>query len=280
MKSEESRKKKEKRKRARKRRFIFLLVIIFTWWFSNFTLKVTDVCYTDKRINDVITIVQITDLHGAVFGKDNKRLIRKIEKQEPDLVVVTGDMYTNHTENGGQDEALQLMKRLGENFNVYYINGEHDSENESFYSAMEESGVKILNYKDEVIRIKNTNLHLYGINNVFYSETFNLKNAFEPDENNYSVLLAHASNFQKFADFGIDLSICGDTHGGMFRLPYFGAVYYDHNLMPDRNGFYVKGTYTIGDSTLFVSSGLGAYPLPIRFFNRPEIAVIRLAPET
>ncbi len=280
MKSEETRNKKEKRKRARKRRFIFLLVIIFTWWFSNFTLKVTDVCFTDKRINDVITIVQITDLHGAVFGKGNKNLISEIEKQEPDLVFVTGDMYTNLTENSGRDTALELMKYLGEHFNVYYINGEHDSEDESFYREIEESGVNVLNYKDEVVRIKNTTLHLYGINNVYYSDTFNLKNAFVPDKNNYSVLLAHSSNFKKFADFGIDLSVCGDTHGGMFRLPYVGAVYYDGNLLPDRNGFYVKGTYTIGDSTLFVSSGLGAYPLPIRFFNRPEIVNIKLAPES
>ena len=32
----------------------------------------------------------------------------------------------------------------------------------------------------------------------------------------------------------------------------------------------------MGDKKLFVSSGLGSYPIPVRFLNRPEIAVIHL----
>ena len=136
-----------------------------------------------------------------------------------------------------------------------------------------------MNYKDEIITVKNTKLHLYGINNVYYSDTFDLNNAFTPDEENYSILLAHSSYFRRFADFGIDLSICGDTHGEMFRLPVIGALYDGSTFLPDRQGIYTKGTYSLGDSRLFISSGLGNYPLPVRFCNRPEIAVIELAPE-
>ena len=258
---------------------LYIPVILIIWWFSNFTLTVNNVCFTDERINDIITIVQLTDLHGAKFGADNARLIRKVEEQSPDLVFVTGDMYSNISRNSGRETALNLMEKLGEKFTVYYINGEHENGDDEFYELLEDAGVNVLNYKDEIITVKNTKLHLYGIDNVYYSDTFDLNNAFVPDSENYSILLAHASNFKKFADFGIDLSVCGDTHGGLFRLPVVGAVYDGSTFFPERYGTYMKGTYNIGESSLFISSGLGNYPLPVRFCNRPEIAVISLSPE-
>lgn len=280
MKKKQSRKQKLMRqKKIRIRISLFIPLLLIIWWFNNFTLTVNDVCFTDSRINDVITIVQLTDLHGAKFGIKNRTLIRKIEEQSPDLIVVTGDMYSNITENSGRKTALELMQYLGENFEVYYINGEHDGSDEGFYSQLEASGVHVMNYKDEIITVKNTKIHLYGINNVYYSDTFDLSNAFTPDEENYSILLAHSSYFRRFADFGMDLSICGDTHGEMFRLPVIGALYDGNTILPDRQGIYTKGTYTLGDSSLFISSGLGNYPLPVRFCNRPEIAVIELAPK-
>lgn len=257
---------------------MFVLLVIFVWWFNNFTLTETNVCFTDEKINDIITIVQITDLHGAEFGKDNINLIRKIENQNPDLVFVTGDMYTNLSGNNGRETAINLLKSLGERFTVYYVNGEHDNDDTEFFNEIKASGVNILNYENEIITVKNTVLHLYGINNVYYTDTFDLHNAFVSDSNNYSILLAHSSNFKKFAEFGIDLTVCGDTHGGMFRMPLVGAVYDGNTLLPERYGTYIKGTYTLGDSNLFISSGLGNYPFPIRFCNRPEIAVIKLAP--
>lgn len=268
-----------KQKKIRIKITLYIPLLLIVWWFNNFTVTVNETSFSDRRINDEIKIVQLTDLHGAKFGRGNEKLIKKIEAQNPDLIFVTGDMYSNISQNSGIQTALELMKYLGSHYTVYYINGEHDSENRKFYSAMEESGVNILNYKDEIITVKNTVLHLYGINNVYYSDTFDLNNAFEPDTVHYSVLLAHSSYFRKFADFGIDLSVCGDTHGGIFRLPVLGSVYDGENFMPDLKGYYIKGTYTIGDSSLFISGGLGNYPIPLRFCNRPEISVIRLIPE-
>ena len=67
-------------------------------------------------------------------------------------------------------------------------------------------------------------MRLYGITNVYYTDTFDLTNAFTLDQSVYNILLAHITNFEDFADFGMDLSICGDTHGGQVRLPYLGGL--------------------------------------------------------
>ncbi len=271
--------RKSKQKNKKGKTPLFILILILLWWFNNFTLKTNQVTVENEKINDSIKLVQISDLHGASFGKNNKHLIAKIERLNPDLIIATGDMYTNQKNNNGRGTALQLMKKLAENHEVYYVSGEHDYNDESFFTSMKNAGVKILNYDDEIITVKNTKLHLYGIDNVYYTSTFDLNNAFQKDKENYSVLLAHIPNFKKFSDFGTDLCLCGDTHGGIFRLPFIGAIYDGETFLPDKNGKYVKGIYHLRNSVLFITSGLGNYTVPIRFFNRPEIAVINLTPE-
>ena len=148
---------------------------------------------------------------------------------------------------------------------------------------LKQNGVNVLDYKKEEITINDTKINLYGITNQYYSPTFNLKNEFEINKEEYNILLAHISNFEKFEEFGIDLSLCGDTHGGEIRLPFIGAVINRGIWFPEiRKDIEnidvkcVKGLYKRNDSYLFVSSGLGSYPIGVRLFNRPEIAVIKL----
>ena len=69
------------------------------------------VCYTveSKRIPrefDGYRIVQLSDLHGVVFGRENKRLIRGINEAKPELVVMTGDMV----EHG--EVSIAAMEKL------------------------------------------------------------------------------------------------------------------------------------------------------------------------
>ena len=165
---------------------------------------------------------------------------------------------------------------------VYFVNGEHDCD-EKFIQNLKDNEVNVLDYKKETIAIKNTKINLYGITNQYYSATFDLKNAFEINKEEYNILLAHISNFEEFEQFGIDLSLCGDTHGGQVRLPFLGAIINRGIWFPEivQKGLnvetnYIKGLYSINNSYLYVSSGLGNYPISIRLFNRPEIAVIKL----
>ena len=102
---------------------------------------------------------------------------------------------------------------------VYFVNREHDCD-EKFIQNLKDNEVNVLDYKKEAIAIKNTKINLYGITNQYYSATFDLKNAFEINKEEYNILLAHISNFEEFEQFGIDLSLCGDTHGGQVRLPF------------------------------------------------------------
>ncbi len=254
-----------------------LLVAAFVWWVNNYTISVDTAQIKSPLINDEITIVHLTDLHSATFGKDNKTLVTRVMAQTPDFIVVTGDMFTYESEKGKQT-AVQLLKALAEKCPTYYVNGEHDDD-ESFFTLLRENGVNVINYEDDIITVKNTKLHLYGIDNVYFSPQFDLKNAFEPDEDTFSILLSHMPEVDRFQSLGAELVLSGDTHGGIFRLPFVGAVYDGVTVFPDLKGKYVKGLYENDGQFVYVSGGLGNYPVPARFWNRPEIAVIKLQSE-
>ena len=263
-------------KRRRKLPGLLLFLAIF-WFWSAFTLTVTRVSLTSEKLSAPVTIVQLSDLHGASFGKGNRLLLEAVRKEKPDLVVLTGDLYT-YGDEAGQARALELAEALAKQWPVYYVNGEHDN-SASFHEALARAGVRILDY--EAAELPDFNLCLYGISNVYFSPTYDLHNAFTLDPSRYNVLLAHQVNAPAYAAFGLDLALCGDTHGGLIRLPGIGAVYYEGRWFPERGPAPepLKGLCDLGSTKLFVSSGLGNYPLPLRLFNRPEVAVLHLSPE-
>ncbi len=257
---------------------MYCLILAGVWYFGTYTLKTTEVDIESDQIDTPVTIVQLTDLHGSSFGENNRYLIEAVKKAEPDFIVATGDMYTAGDEQG-QDTAVQLLGDLTEICPVYSVHGEHDN-NEEYEQRLTEVGVDVLDYEYRDISVGNTTVRLYGITNVYYTDTFDLTNEFQLDQSCYNILAAHISNFDDFADFGMDLSLCGDSHGGQVRLPWIGGLI--NQGIPERKGgdaAYVKGLYSRGDKKLFVSSGLGNYPVPVRFLNRPEIAVIHLKSE-
>ena len=273
-------KRKEKRHHGIRNFIIYCLILVAIWYAGTFTLKTTEVTVESSKLKDDLTIVQLTDLHGSSFGQGNSRLIERVKDAKPDFIVITGDMYSSGDEKGKQT-AINLMTDLAKFCPVYFVNGEHDN-NETFDKQLTAAGVEVLDYESKDITVGRTTVRLYGISNVYYSSTFDLDNEFTLDEGIFNILAAHIPNFEAFADFGIDLSLCGDSHGGQVRLPFVGGfnnggVWFPELL--DGEGKYVKGLYEMGDKKLFVSSGLGNFPFPIRFLNRPEVAVIHLSGE-
>lgn len=196
---------------------LILALLLFLWWFGTFTLTTTKVTLTSGKVKNDITIVQLTDLHGARFGRDNAALIRLIEKQEPG----SDRLYRRHgvgRRRKGRQTALSLLSRLAEDYPVYFVNGEHDH-TPAFLDSLREAGVHVLDYTTETVTVGDTTLRLYGATSLYYSPTYDLTNEFTLDEEHYTILLAHIPNREKFAAFGTDLALCGDTHGGRCGCP-------------------------------------------------------------
>jgi predicted MPP superfamily phosphohydrolase len=69
----------------------------------------------------------------------------------------------------------------------------------------------------------------------------------------------------------VDLLVCGHTHGGQIRFPFFGAA-----VVPSKHeGRYASGFHRSGKVLMYVSRGIGAIP-PLRILCKPEVATFTL----
>ncbi|MDE6500907.1 MAG: metallophosphoesterase [Ruminococcus sp.] len=271
-----------KKVRKSKRRFLkfrtLMIFLILVWWFNNYTLKTTHIELTSEKISGNVRIAVISDCHSKKYGISNKAILRRISANNPDIVFVMGDMYTQPSPPDIIQIPVDLtadIVRAG--YPVYFVTGEHDTD-DSYIEAMQKAGAVLMNYSSQIIEVNGNNIQLMGIDNVYYSPTFNLNNAFSLNPECYSILMAHIPNYEKFSLFGADLTVCADTHGGMIQLPFIGALIDSESmtLFPELLGLtvYDKGLFDYQDGTMFITSGIGASPAPVRFCNRPEIAVI------
>jgi len=257
---------------------VVFFALFFFWLFENFKIVVPVTTISSPKIRNTATIVQISDLHGFSFGLDNNYLLRAIEKQQPDIVAVTGDLF-NRGDNRGKARALNLIKVLSEEYPVYYVRGEH--EGSSSVDDIGDAGATALEYERADVKVGETHISIYGCPTTgYYSSADNVLEAIKvEDNNNYNILLAHIFYEEVFDKWKGDLILSGDTHGGSIRLPFLGPLNYNGITLPklSYNGpVYDKGLFNLGDKYLYVSPGLGNFPLPLRLFNHPELTVIKL----
>ncbi|MBR6407158.1 MAG: metallophosphoesterase [Clostridia bacterium] len=273
-----------KAKRRKHRGFLKLIIVVLItagfWFFENYTFKVEEAEIKSKKLTDKLTFAVISDLHGSVFGKDNSALINKIDSLDPDLIFVLGDMYssTDKTEDA-KYRAADLMESFAAP--VYFVPGEHDY-GEGFEEMLTDRGINVMPDRSEKLTIAGNNITIYGIDDVYFPPNFNLESKFgEVDSDSYTILLAHIPHFDLYMPWGADLVLCGDTHGGVMQIPFCGPLYYEGRWLPELTSdreVYDKGLYETGGRYMFVTSGLGNFPAPVRLFNRPEVAVIKVLP--
>lgn len=237
---------------------------------------------------DGFKVVQLSDLHNKEFGEGNKRLVKKINKIEPDIIVITGDMLNNSHDIPNNGEVLiKLLENLNNNYPIYYVTGEHEEglyyedrnkyQKEGTKEAYEEKlsnlGVTVLNDEQTTITRQDAKINLYGLKEHLSGEIQIEERLGETNENEVNILLSHRPfYFDEYADWGADLVFSGDTHGGMLRLPFIGGVVSTEGFFPEYDG----GLFHKENLIMVVSRGLGNNPIPLRINNRPEVVEITL----
>ncbi|MDE5931708.1 MAG: metallophosphoesterase, partial [Lachnospiraceae bacterium] len=78
------------------------------------------------KITKEYTFALLSDLHNKSFGEQNEKLIAKIEELAPDGLLVAGDMLTAFEKKENYQVAMNLMRKLGEKYPVYYGMGNHE----------------------------------------------------------------------------------------------------------------------------------------------------------
>lgn len=245
-----------------------------------------DVWYPDLPEElDGYRIVHISDLHGAVFGRDNATLAGRIMALEPDIVCATGDMIHRRADDGGA--FYQLMAGLDPQLVKLVISGNHDADRSASQGRLSRkrsalhpnpADLNMVCLDDTFYDVPGHPLRFAGLadRQELYQGSASREGSFKPgewlpmpDQAGFNVALIHRPNhFRDVAAYGYDLMLSGHTHGGIIRLPGIGGL-----LSPDRLLFpkLDKGLYRMGKSLLHVSSGLGlGKPIP-KLGNPPAI---------
>lgn len=259
---------------------LFLALIPFCYWQNN-GLMVTEYEYVSEKIPqdlDGFKIVQISDLHNKKFGAENKKLLEVIQKQEPDIIVVTGDLIdSNRTDI---EAAVEFMESAVTVAPVYYITGNHEEyvtteEKELLLEEIERAGAVILDDKSIFLESGNSGFYLCGLADKSLAGNRLSRMMEELDtEQEPVILLAHEPQYlSKYSSASVDLVLSGHAHGGQFRLPFVGGL-----IAPGQGLFpkYTEGMHTEGNTTMIISRGLGNSIVPLRLFNHPEVVCVQL----
>ena len=243
---------------------LWLGFISFCLW-QNYHLVVTEYEYTaDFDCN----IVQISDLHNQLFGIGQKNLLKKIEKCDPDIIVVTGDVVDiSHRFYGIAYDFFQGAVEIAP---TYYVTGNHEvwlygKRFDSFKTDIEKLGVHLLDGKTEATE----NMIIAGA----YDNSNVLDYGWQNDSR-LKILLTHEPELtDSYKNTGADIVFAGHNHGGQIIIPGKGGlISSDFKFFPEYDG----GQYKIGDMTMYVSRGLGNSLAPVRINNYPEIVLLRI----
>ena len=286
------------------------IAIIGCNYIGNRNFKETFYSVSSLKVNNKIRLIQISDLHDCMYGKDNDKLIDRVGKLKPDLIIYTGDIIDSDSES--IDRAVNLCKELSSIAPSYYVYGNNEVERyydipltqdaldekfgfdddsresgkllentDELEEKLGEVGVKVLKNASDTIIVGATRIDVYGVltsnPSSFWSyagESFD--EHIYSNENNLKITAIHEplvlSEYQP-ETWG-DLVIAGDTHGGIVRIPIIGPLYTKEiGFLPESSGYYIYGRYEVQGRPLIVSSGLENKNI-FRINNSPELVIV------
>ncbi|MBQ9253200.1 MAG: metallophosphoesterase [Bacteroidales bacterium] len=246
-----------------------VMLVVFIYGNIHYKHKVRQplVAKTEKKIDSPKKIVMISDLHIGYHNqrKDLAKWIGLIEKEEPDMVLIAGDIIDFSLRPIMQQEDYKEFKRI--KVPIYACLGNHEylaneKQAEEFYSL---SGITLL--RDSVA--VNDNVVIIGRDDRSNSQRKTVKElTANIDTRKYIILLDHQPYHLKEAQMNnIDFQFSGHTHyGQMFPINLITDIIYEKAF----------GEYFKGKTQYYVSSGLGIWGAKFRVGTRSEYIVFTL----
>lgn len=279
-----------KKKSSMKKRIIIISGIVMILAVAcDMRLKTVTYKVETEKITTPIRIALITDLHSDRYGKNQHVLLESLERQQPDIILLGGDIFDD---KGSYKNAEITLKILSEQYPCYYVTGNHEywsKDIDNILAIVGAYGIPILSGDCETLEIKGQTVNICGVDDpdvVAYTKNGvgmleQLKSAEEAvkatdNSEGYTILLSHRPEWaETYMQYDFDLVLCGHAHGGQWRIPgLLNGLY-----APNQGVFpkYAGGRYDFESGTLIVSRGLAREStLAPRVFNRPELVVIDL----
>jgi len=217
-----------------------------------------------------LKIAHLCDLHTHGLGHREREMLRILDAEKPDIIVIVGDSLAN-TRND-YTNCKEVYKGLHAPLGVWFVRGNWENlkplhREKAFY---EEAGIKFLLNASEPAR---PDVWIIGLDDPM-SGTVKLDSALaDVPPSAYKIALFHSPVFFDQIAGRVNLCLSGHTHGGQIRLPFLKPLW-----LPKGCGRFVEGWYEEDGTRMYVNRGLGTSMIPARFFCRPEMTFITIHP--
>jgi predicted MPP superfamily phosphohydrolase len=258
-------------------------LVYYSTWIEPFQLGVTHQTYiTDKLRPDgpPIRLLQIGDMHIERITPRERDLNRRIAELQPDIIIYTGD-FVNLSNTDDPESEKHIREIIGEwraPLGVYVVSGtplvEPIARVEAFTDGLD--NLKLLKNQWISIDTPAGPLHILGLivtHDMARDRALLKKMMLSAPKTGLRLLDFHPPDIAPEAnEAGIDLYLCGHTHGGQIRLPLIGALFSSSHL----GNQFIMGRYELGTTTLYTARGVGLEGLGApraRFLCPPEIVL-------
>lgn len=246
-------------------------------------LRVVRYEVTTADVTSPVRLAVLTDLHSCAYGENQQRLLDAVYAEKPDLVALVGDIVDDVLP---EENAWTTMETLAGKYPCFYVTGNHEwwtGEIERICAQMTSCGVTVLRGDGGEVTVQGETLSLWGIDDPESGESGAQLRAVgeQAQEEGFHILLAHRpEQIEIYTQYPFDLILSGHAHGGQWRLPgLVNGLYAPHQgLFPE----YAGGRYDLEDTVLLVSRGLARESTRMipRIFNRPELVMVEIRPES
>lgn len=231
-----------------------------------------------------LRVLQISDLHANNPHHISLNIWTYIQDLEFDIAVITGDIimdgrWGNPNRIEDLNPHIPYLAELANHTPTFFVEGNHEARQmRQLRPILEDLGIIVLQNEVYLLKVNGGVLEIVGTRDFSYMmntpplfgemfETFNHPPDFR------LVLTHHPQIFQFIRNAGQMLVLSGHTHGGQLRLPLLPTLFAGgQGFLPT----YGDGFYFYETAILYVSRGIGTTYFPVRFWNRPEIAIFQL----
>ncbi|UNK21278.1 metallophosphoesterase [Paenibacillus sp. N3/727] len=232
-----------------------------------------------------IKIAQFSDTHlGEGYSNFQLRqLVQRLNGEEPDMVVFTGDLFDSVWRSSASiEEVPDILSEIEAPLGKYAVYGNHDrggGGSRVYQEYMKKAGFHVLvNDTADIMLCSGETITIAGLDDYLLGRPDAGGTLSSLNENHFNMLLVHEPDVaDRLLDYPLDLILSGHSHGGQVNLPVLGTLI--RTSLADN---YISGMYGLSGSErgtrLYVNRGIGTTRYKIRLGNPPEISIFTLIP--
>jgi len=259
---------------------LYLVLIslgFYAVWIEPFWIRVSHFRLTSPLIHAPLKIAHLSDLHTHGLRLRERRMLKLLAKENPDVILVTGDSIID---SSNYHQVAEVLRELHAPLGVWMVRGNWENAMKVMSSGLRGIGSESEFYRANGVHLLvnaavpiRDDIWLIGLDEMSYGRPNLTKALAGVPPGVYRIALFHVPQYFDRVAGHAELALAGHCHGGQVVLPGFAPFY-----LPAGCKKYLAGWYERDGSRMYITRGIGNTMLDIRFNAPPEMEIFDLEP--